>query len=127
MFDEQLANALWFFDGAMLVGEVAPLRSIGFDIAIVPPEGYLLGTARGPPPQWCTTDAAVEAWALLEVLRQPPSAPRMRTDCLSLLKTAKLGLEEAVHPNRPLARIWRDIGFVMDGDIKNLHTQNLHT
>jgi hypothetical protein len=52
----------------------------------------------------------------LEVLRHSPMAPKMRTDCLALLKMARQGTEEAVRPNRPLARIWRDIGFILDGD-----------
>jgi hypothetical protein len=109
----------------MLDGKVDLLRATGFGIAITSPGGDLLGTARGTPPQWCSTAAAAEAWALLEVLRQTHTPPKMRTDCLSLVKTAKQGAEAATAPSRLLARIWVCIADILDGDLTTLERMNL--
>jgi len=118
-------EATWYFDGSMLDGKVDLLRATGFGIAITSSGGDLLGTARGTPPQWCSTAAAAEAWALLEVLRLSPSPPRMRTDCLSLVKTAKQGAEAALAPSRQLGRIWVCIANILVGDLTTLERTNL--
>ena len=109
----------------MFDGKVQLLRATGLGIAITSPEGDLLGTARGNPPQWCSTAAAAEAWALLEVLRHSTSPPRMRTDCLSLVKTAQGGTEAATAPSRQLARIWVCVANILDGDLTALERTNL--
>jgi hypothetical protein len=123
--DPAINEATWYFDGSMLDGKVDLLRATGFGIAITSPEGDLLGTAKGNPPQWCSTAAAAEAWALLEVLRQSPTPPKMRTDCLGLVKTASIGAEAATAPSRQLARIWVCIANILDGDITALERTNL--
>jgi hypothetical protein len=123
--DPAIDEATWYFDGSMFDGKVDLLRATGFGIAITSPGGDLLGTARGTPPHWCSTAAAAEAWALLEVLRQSPSPPRMRTDCLSLVKTAKQGAEAATAPSRQLGRIWVCIANILDGDLTTLERNNL--
>ena len=88
--------------------------------AITAENGDLLAIAWGALPRWCATAAAAEAWALLEVLRQSAFAPRMRTDCLTLLTTSRQGTAIATGPGRPLARIWRAIAEILDGDITAL-------
>jgi hypothetical protein len=123
--DPAVDEATWYFDGSMLDGKVDLLRATGFGIAVTSPAGDLLGTARGNPPQWCSTAAAAEAWALLEVLRLSPTPPKMRTDCLSLVKTAKLGAEAATAPSRLLARIWVCVANILDGDLTALERTNL--
>ena len=123
--DPALDDATWYFDGSMLEGKFELLRATGFGMAVTSSNGDLLGTARGIPPQWCYTAAAAEAWALLEVLRQSPVPPRMRTDCQSLLNMAKQGAEVATAANRPLARIWVSIAGILDGDLTTLERSNL--
>ena len=123
--DPAIDDATWYFDGSMFDGKVQLLRATGFGIAITSPEGDLLGTARGNPPQWCSTAAAAEAWALLEVLRHSTSPPKMRTDCLSLVKTAQGGTEAATAPSRQLARIWVCVANILDGDLTALERTNL--
>ncbi len=51
------------------------------------------------------------------MLRQSAFAPKMRTDCLGLLTTARQGSGIATGPGRPLARIWRAIAEILDGDV----------
>ena len=49
----------------------------------------------------------------------------MRTDCLSLVKTAKQGVEAAIAPSRQLGRIWVCIANILDGDLTTLERTNL--
>lgn len=118
-------EATWYFDGSMQDGKYEVLRATGFGVAVVSPDGDLIGYGRGVPPQWCYTAAAAEAWALLEVLRNSATPPKMRTDCLSLLKTARAGAQLATAACRPLARIWVQISHVLDGDLSALERTNL--
>ena len=96
------------------------LRVTGFGIAVASKSGSLLGYGFGWPPSWCTTAAAAEAWALQVVLETCPFPPKMRTDCLALLSTAREGSRRAEHHSRPLARIWRLIRQAIDVDIASL-------
>ena len=49
-----------------------------------------------------------------------PFPPQLRTDCLSLVHTAREGTNRAVHHSRCLARIWKAIAAAVGGDIKVL-------
>jgi len=109
----------------MQEGKYEVLRATGFGVAVVAPNGDLLGTGRGVPPQWCYTAAAAEAWALLEVLRQSATPPKMRTDCLSLRGVARAGTAVATAACRPLARIWMQISHILDGDLGAIERSNL--
>ena len=115
--DPRSEHATWHFDGSLMDGKVVSLRVTGFGIAVTAEDGDLLAIARGAPPRWCATAAAAEAWALLEVLRQSAFPPKMRTDCLTLLTTSRQGTALATSLGRPLARIWRAIAEILDGDI----------
>ena len=108
---------VWYLDGSMLDGDWVDLRAVGFAIVVVSQGGDLVAYGRGSPPSWCTTAAAAEAWALSVALQLCPFPPDLRTDCLSLLRTAEGGLSKAVAANRPLARIWGRIGCSLDADI----------
>ena len=121
----ECGSATWYFDGSMLLGKWKPLRCTGFGTAVVTPTGTLLGYGLGWPPSWCTTAAAAEAWALGVVLTQCPFPPQMRTDCMALLHTAKLGTAKAVHHSRPLARVWKIIADALEVDIATLIDGNL--
>ena len=118
--DPCLTNATWYCDGSMLNGKWQALRATGFGIAVVSLEGDLLAYGLGWPPTWCSTAAAAEAWALQTVLRECPFPPQMRTDCMSLLTTARLGSAKATHHSRPSARIWKTISETLGVDISTL-------
>ncbi len=119
------SKATWYFDGSMLNGRWKPLRATGFGIAIVAPDGSLLGYGYGTPPHWCRTAAAAEAWALQVVLTSTPFPPSMRTDCLSLLRTAEGGFANASTAKRHLARVWTMIASHLDGRIERLASEGL--
>ena len=104
----------------MLNGKWKPLRITGFGIAVVSAQGSLIGHGLGWPPSWVTTAAAAEAWALSIVLQFVPFPPKMRTDCLALLQTAKEGTQKATHHSKPLARIWRSIADTVGRDVCEL-------
>ena len=120
-----LDEAVWYFDGSMLFGKWRPLRVTGYGIAVVATDGSLLGYGLGWPPSWCATAAAAEAWALSIVLTQVPFPPQLRTDCMSLLHTAREGTRRATHHSRPLARIWKIIAEAVGNDIASLMHSDL--
>ena len=116
-------NATWYCDGSLLFGKWAPLRATGFAIAVVAPDGSLLGFGMGKPPHWCrTAAAAAEAWAIHIVLSFTIDIPQIRTDCQSLLATATSGTQQATDASRPLARIWKHIADRLDGSVSILTT-----
>ena len=118
--DPELEDAVWYFDGSMIFGQWADLRCTGFGVVVVGPSGSLLAYGSGTPPAWCSTAAAAEAWALLEVLTARPFPPSMRTDCHALLDTLAAGVEAATAPSRPLARLWVRVAHALDGSFGEL-------
>ncbi len=120
-----LDEAIWYFDGSMLMGKWRPFRVTGYGIAVVTTDGTLIGYGFGWPPSWCTTAAAAEAWALSTVLTQVPFPPQMRTDCLSLLHTAREGTSKATHHSKPLARVWKIIAEATGADVASIMQSEL--
>ena len=110
----------WYFDGSMHDGDWAEYRAVGFGIVVVAPNRSLVAYGLGVPPSWCKSAAAAEAWALHVALRENPFLPKLRTDCQSLLATAREGAAQATGPARPLARIWSLITSSLDGRIETI-------
>ena len=110
----------WHFDGSMLNGKWKPYRTTGFGVVVTAENGDLVGYGHGVPPHWCRTAAAAEAWALHSVIAQSPFLPAMRTDCLTLIATAALGVQQATEPRRPLARVWQLIAVALEGQLERL-------
>ena len=113
-------DARWYFDGSLLNGSWKPFRSTGFGIVVTSTDGDLLGYGNGVPPHWCMTAASTEAWALRTVLEVTPFPPQMRTDCLSLLTTARAGEAKATDPRKRLARIWCQILETLGTNLEQL-------
>ncbi len=118
--DSELADAVWYCDGSLLNGRWKELRVTGFGIVVATREGRLLGYGFGWPPSWCATAAAAEAWALQTVISICPFPPAIRTDCQSLLDTARAGTLRATAASKPLARVWRLIADAMGTDVSTL-------
>ena len=123
--DPELDGAVWYCDGSLLHGRWKELRATGFGVAVATPGGRLLGYGLGRPPTWCGTAAAAEAWALQTVIQLCPFPPAMRTDCLSLLKTAQAGTQSATKASRPLARVWNLIAEAIGLDLSTLTSSGL--
>jgi hypothetical protein len=113
------AEATWYFDGSMMQNKWAQFRTTGFAVVVVH-DGTLIGYGMGSPPHWCPTAAAAEAWALATIVQLSPTLPKMKTDCMSLLRTAEGGSVNATQGKRPLARIWRVIAHALDGRLQKL-------
>ena len=120
-----LHDTCWYFDGSLLNGKWKAYRTTGFGIVVTSTAGDLLGYGKGAPPSWGATAAAAEAWALRTVLSVTPFPPQMRTDCLSLLTTASVGVARATDPRKALARIWCHIAATVDGELEQLAADNL--
>ena len=73
----------------------------------------------------CGLVAAAEAWALKVVLSECPFPPAMRTDCLSLLRTAEQESQRATSAKKQLARIWVAISAYLDGMLSTLTNEGL--
>ena len=96
------------------------LSTTGFGMVVVARDGTLLGFGLGEPPGWVRTAPAAEAWALYHVLSMLPSAPRITTDCQSLLSTAMKGAGKATMAKATLARIWCGIASCLDNDTRSM-------
>ena len=59
--DPRLSDALWVFDGSLLLGKWVDFRTTGFGIVVIGKAGDLLAFGNGQPPSWCATDASAEA------------------------------------------------------------------
>lgn len=95
-------------------------RAVGFAVVVVvvvAADGILVAFGKGCLPEWCTTAAAVEAWALVFTLSIKSFAPRIRNDCQALLIAAWGSVERAVAASRPRARIWTRITACVDVDL----------
>ena len=122
---EDLEGSTWYIDGSLLDGEWVDFRAAGFAVVVVAADGSLAGYGRGCPPEWCSTAAAAEAWALAFVLSANAFPPHIRTDCQALLSTAELGAQKAASASRPLARIWAAVANALDGDLNRLVREGL--
>ena len=89
-------------------------------MVVVAASGKLLGVGYGTPPSRIATAAAAELWAIDFVLAAKPMAPRMKTDCMSIITAARSGAKSATSAARPLARLWRSIVDSLDGDLDKL-------
>ena len=110
-------------DGSLQDGAWSDFRATGFGIVVVSETEELVAYGHGCPPQWCRTAAAAEGWALLMALSLNPFPPNMRTDCLGLLQIAEGGIARATAADRPMARLWSQIGIALDGDVSVLMSQ----
>jgi len=110
-------SCTWYVDGSMVDGKWQGTARTGFGIVIVGPDGGVRGIALGSPPSWVTSAAGAEAWALLEVLQVSPGTPKIVTDCLGLIQQLERGGTDATGSRRPLARLWRLIFSVLDGQV----------
>ena len=113
-------DSRWDFDGSLINGSWKSFRSTGFGIVVASTDGELLGCGNGVRPHWCMTAASTEAWALRTVLEVTPFPPKMRTDCLSLLTTARAGKAKATDPRKKLARIWCQIVEILGTNLEQL-------
>ena len=102
---EALEGATWYTDGSLVGGQTSVFRCTGFGVVVVAASGELLGFGYGTPPSRIATAAAAELWAVDFVLAANPTAPRMKTDCLSIITAARSGVKSATSAARPLARL----------------------
>ena len=118
--DADLSDCTWYMDGSAMNAKWRSLATTGYGIVLTNLAGHLVAYGRGAPPEWIRTAAAAEAWALMMTLQRNFSAPRMATDCKSLVDTAARGSVVATSAKQALARVWNLIVASLDG-----HTQEL--
>jgi hypothetical protein len=74
----------------------------------------------GIPPGHVTDSGMAELWAVWTAIEMSPAVPRITTDCLGILNTARAGTAAAIAAGNMNARIWRLIAGALDGDITTL-------
>ena len=108
--DAELAQgATWYIDGSLIMGNWSAFRVTGFGVVVVSAEGKLIGYGFGSPPTRISTAAAAELWAIDFVISAYAFPPTMKTDCASILTSARGGTVSATCASRPLARLWKSI------------------
>jgi len=120
-------SATWYTDGSLMMNNWATLRCTGFGVVVVSNEGKLLGYGYGSPPSRIATAAAAELWAIDFVISLNAFPPKMKTDCMSILTSARGGTIAATCASRPLARLWRNIAENVGIDISTLLKDGLLT
>ena len=118
-------ETIWYCDGSLVQGRWLPFRAAGFGVVVVTPCGQLLGFGFGSPPSQFATAASAELWAVSFALASTPFAHIIKTDCKSILISARAGKDRVAHHSRPLARIWNQIAATLDDDIGRLANGNL--
>ncbi len=116
--DHLTPEAVWYIDGSLFDEAKRYARRTGFGVAVVHPDGSLLGIGLGVPPMWVHDAAGAELWAFFVVLGLTVSMPRVVTDCLGILETLRGHVLAATSPKRVLARTWNMIATSLDQDFE---------
>ena len=81
---------VWYVDGSLFDAKFADFASAGFSVVVLARNGTLKAYGHGAPPAWCRTAAAAETWAVSMALIHAVIIPHVRTDCKSILATARI-------------------------------------
>ena len=106
----------WVIDGSRRYGSLWHNAATGCGVAAISSCGELVVYAHATPPSWIKTSNSAEAWALYLVLAECPTPPKVLTDCMALVHTARAGAHAATSHKRVTARVWRLISHTLDGD-----------
>lgn len=121
--NDQDDGLIWVIDGSRRYNTDWSLSTTGCGVAVLNQAMELVAYAHATPPHWVKTARAAETWALLLTLRLNPTPPQVRTDCMGVMMAAKRGYAAATAPSRPLARIWREIGELLNNEFDELATK----
>ena len=102
-------------DASQIDGEDRLVRTFGYGILAVCPQGKLVAAANGHPPPYVDTISQAEAHAVAVVLENTTSHGQIVTDCLSNLTLLHSGFRAATDPRRRSARTWKRIERAADG------------
>jgi len=121
--DVNADDLTWVIDGSRRYASHWTLATTGCGVAVLDKLGMLIAYATATPPPWVKTAGAAEAWALLLTLKANPYPPKVLTDCMALLHTARAGPASAGRGRNTDARIWNEIATVTGGCYKELLNQ----
>lgn len=118
--DTNRPDVTWYTDGTSSHPTCRDITRIGFGIVVVSDEGDLVVYGAGVPPAFVTDSGMAEAWAVWKAVELSPRQPRIVTDCLGILTTARDGTARATTGKKPNARIWNMLSQALDGDVTKL-------
>ena len=115
--DVSRTDLVWYTDGSTSNPTCPELSRLGFAIVVVSDAGDLVAFGAGVPPSHVTDSGMAETWAVWIVLEMCSVTPRIITDCLGILNTARSGTALATTGRSPNARTWNLIKQALDGDV----------
>ena len=109
---------VWYIDGSMFDEKRRFGKALGFAIVVISGVGRVVAIASGCPPPFVTDAAGAELWAYKVVLGLNPFMPTVVTDCKGILDGLKAGANKISSPKLALARTWRLIANILEGNFK---------
>ena len=117
---DEVDGLSWYIDGSAQNPKWEQIATYGFGIVVVNANGDLVAWGYGIPPEWITSAADAEAWALKTAVGDNVCVPKIVTDCKSLLAISRRGASRACTASMPLARTWAQIVNSLDGAMDDL-------
>ena len=118
--DATRTDLVWYTDGSCSNPNCLEVARFGFAIVVVSDEGDLVAYGAGIPPAFVLDSGMAEVWALYTVIAEAPFIPRVVTDYLGIVSTARAGTTIATSSQSANARLWKMIAHRLDGDISQL-------
>ena len=107
-------TATFYTDGSLIDADLDGCERLGWAFVALDSHGCEIAAASGVPPPWINSISGAEAWALLMAARAAAPGSVYVTDSLNCVDTLRRGKSWALGPNRPLARIWRQLFTMFD-------------
>ena len=123
------AGAKIFTDGSLLDGGWAGYHALGWAFVAINEYGEVLAAAYGVPPQWVDSIQGAELWAVHMALQTIDMPSALYTDCQTVQKGVRQGLQWAQGASRRYSRLWSDLHRdLCDGDQAEIvHWMPAHT
>ena len=107
-------GARLFTDGSLVDAGWEGYQALGWAFIAIDSEGKVLAAAFGVPPKWVDTIQGAELWAVHMALQTFLMPQEVFTDCQTIQKGVRRGLEWAQGANRRYSRLWTALHFDLD-------------
>ena len=103
-----------FTDGSLVDASWEGYQALGWAFVAIDSEGKVLAAAFGVPPRWVDTIQGAELWAVHMALQTVFLPQELFTDCQTIQKGVRHGLDWAQGANRRYSRLWTALHFDLD-------------
>ena len=117
-----------FTDGSLLDNKLCrSAQALGWAFVVLDPEGHLVCSAYGTPPEWIDTIQGAELWAVQMALAHVTFPERVYTDCDSVRTGSAREFSWASSAKRRYARVWSAIALQIEGRSDVIQWMPAHT